>query len=228
MIPKIIWQTYKTKSLPRNSIECVKTWQDKNPGFSYNYYDDEMCESFISENFSQEFVNMYKSLPYGVMKADAWRIAVIYIHGGIYADLDTICIIPAEEWLKDYDLVAAVETPNGTIGNFTFAATPKHPALLCCIEELLNNYNCPNYLNKSERTPTPIQNYGAHAFHAGISKYIQSNNLLNGKIYSFDDNAFTPYPSEKTFVRHLVASLSWKDNYDSWRVEQQRDFNIGY
>ena len=151
MIPKIIWQTYKTKLPPPDSLDCIKTWKDKNPGFLYNYYDDEMCESFISENFSEEFVNMYKSLPYGVMKSDAWRIAIIYVYGGVYADLDTNCIVPADEWLKDYSFVAAVETPPGIIGNFTFAATPKHPALLCCINQLLENYNSPNYLNKLEK-----------------------------------------------------------------------------
>jgi mannosyltransferase OCH1-like enzyme len=228
MIPKIIWQTYKTKLPPNDSLEPIKSWTNKNPGFSWNYFDDEKCESFISENFPQEFVNMYRSLPYGVMKADAWRIAIIYIYGGVYADLDTVCLVPIEEWIKDYSFVAAIETPIGAIGNFTFAAEPKHPIIKSCLDQLLLNYNDENYLKKIPENITPIQNYGAAAFHSGITNYLKNqNNMDRIKIYDFHDNAFTPFPSHKTFVHHLVASISWKNDYNSWREQEKKDFNIG-
>lgn len=221
MIPKIIWQTYKAKLPPEDSIEPIKSWIEKNPDYTWYYFDDVKCESFISDHFSQEFVNMYRSLPYGVMKADAWRIAILYVYGGVYADTDTICLVPIDEWVKDYSFVAAIETPHGTIGNFTFASEPKHPILYDCLEQLLINYNNPNYLDKIEPTGTPIQNYGANAFHTGVTKNL---NLPNIKIYQFDDNAFTPNPSHKTFVHHLTGSIMWNNNYDSWKIQQQHDF----
>jgi hypothetical protein len=121
-----------------------------------------------------------------------------------------------------------VETPNGTIGNFTFAAEPRHPILYSCLQQLLINYNDPNYLDKIELTGTPIQNYGAHAFHNGIIEYFKNNNALNIKIYDFHDNAFTPIPTHKTFVHHLTASVLWSNHYDSWRKIQKEHFNIGY
>jgi mannosyltransferase OCH1-like enzyme len=229
MIPKIIWQTYKTKLPPAISISSIKTWIEKNPDYTLYYFDDEKCERFICDHFSQEFVNMYRSLPFGVMKSDAWRIAIVYIYGGIYTDLDTDCLKPADEWLKDYSFVAAEETPEGTVANFTFAAESKHPILYSCLEQLLENYNCENYLNKVAKTETPIQNYGAHAFHAGVKKYCDQNGDSDKiKIYKFHDNAFTPFPSDKTFVNHLVGSISWSNGYDSWRKIQKRHFNVGY
>ena len=223
MIPKILWQTYKTKFPPKVSENCIKSWLNNNPGYEWYYFDDERCERFISDHFTQEFVDMYKSLPYGVMKSDAWRIAILYVYGGIYADLDTICIVPADEWIKDYSFVASVETTNGTIGNFTFASEPKHPIVYSCLEQLLINYKSDNYLDKLYKTGTPIQNYGAHAFHVGITNYCKSNDLTGIKIYQFDDNAFTPSPSDKTFVHHLTGSVFWHE-YDSWKQQQQRDF----
>ena len=228
MIPNIIWQTYKTKFPPFESIQPIKTWIDKNPGFSWNYFDDAKCEQFISDHFSQEFVEMYRLLPFGVMKADAWRIAIVYIYGGVYADLDTNCLVPINDWIKDYSFVASEETPGGTIGNFTFAAEPRHPILYNCLEQLLINYNSENYLNKKYHLDTPIQNYGAHAFHAGITEYCKNNDTSNIKIYEFHDNAFTPMPSHKTFVHHLTASVTWSANYDSWRKIQKQHFNINY
>jgi mannosyltransferase OCH1-like enzyme len=138
--------------------------------------------------------------------------------------LDTNCIVPAKEWLKEYSFVAAVETPHGTVGNFTFASEPKHPILYNCLEQLLKNYNDPNYLDKIKKTGTPIQNYGANAFHVGVSKNLNLNNI---KIYTYDDNAFTPNPTEKSFVQHLTGSVFWDNNvYDSWKQQQKNDFGI--
>jgi mannosyltransferase OCH1-like enzyme len=225
MIPKLLWQTYKSKFPPNDSISSIKTWLNLNPNYQWYYFDDVKCSQFISDHFSSEFVDMYNSLPYGVMKADAWRIAIIYVYGGVYADIDTRCLVPIDYWTKDYSFIAAVETPGGTIGNFTFAAEPNHPIIQSCLEHLLINYNDPNFMNHPH---TPIQNYGAHAFHAGIKKYCESNTLDNIKIYDFHDNAFTPIPSHKTFVHHLAGSIVWSNNYDSWRKQQKNDFKIGY
>jgi hypothetical protein len=141
--------------------------------------------------------------------------------------LDTNCIVPAKEWLKEYSFVAAVETPHGTIGNFTFAAKAKHPILYSCLEQLLENYNSDNYLDKKVKTGTPIQNYGARAFYNGITKYCESNKVESIKIYTYDDNAFTTNPTEKSFVQHLTGSVFWDNNvYDSWKQQQKNDFGI--
>jgi mannosyltransferase OCH1-like enzyme len=37
---------------------------------------------------------MVKSFPKGVMIADFWRYSIMYSHGGIYLDLDTLPVKP--------------------------------------------------------------------------------------------------------------------------------------
>jgi mannosyltransferase OCH1-like enzyme len=226
MIPKLIWQTYKAKIPPKEAIESIKTWITKNNTYSWYYMDDYACQKFITEHFSDEFVDMYKSLPYGVMKSDAWRIAVIYVYGGVYADLDTECVVPIDLWSKDKDLIVSYEPPTvDGIVNFVFASAPQHPALLNCLEQLLINYNGPNYLDKLNPTGMPVQNYGQHAFYAGIKKYIQNNpNDDKVKIFSLEENAFTPYKDHRTLVHHKTGSMFWGNNYDSWRRKQVQDF----
>jgi mannosyltransferase OCH1-like enzyme len=226
VIPKIIWQTYKSKELPINALDCVQSWIKINPDYEWIYFDDEKCERFISDHFSPEFVSMYQSLPYGVMKADAWRIAIIYVYGGIYADLDTECIQPIKNWTENKNLVVSVEPPNEiNIVNFCFAAVAKHSALYYCLENLLINYNGDNFLDKIEKTGTPIQNFGQHAFYCGIKKYFDENpNDDTAKLYTLHDNAFTPFKNEKTLVHHRTASVTWNINYDSWKEQQKKDF----
>lgn len=198
-----------------------------NPKHEWYYMDDFKCQNFIQDHFSSNFIEMYNSLPYGIMKSDAWRIAVIYIYGGVYADIDTVCLKPIDDWTDDCDLIVSEEPPTKNIANFCFAAIPKHPAILLALEFLLQNYNNPNFLDKLEKTGTPIQNFGQEAFDRAIKTYTQNDNHRI-KIFSLDDNAFTPGKNQKSLVWHKTASVMWNNGYESWRKEQQRDFGINF
>jgi mannosyltransferase OCH1-like enzyme len=41
---------------------------------------------------------MFKEYPIGVMRADFWRYAILYIYGGIYLDIDTQPLLSIEKW----------------------------------------------------------------------------------------------------------------------------------
>ena len=73
-------------------------WVMKNPNFNFYFYDDEKIYSFLRENFGTEVLEIVKSFPKGVMRADFWRYALMYVRGGIHMDLDTICLKPVEKW----------------------------------------------------------------------------------------------------------------------------------
>lgn len=242
MIPRVLWQTYKTKLPPKKSVSAIASWFDVNPSLKWGYMDDEQCEHFIKEHFDNEFYKMYSSLPFGVMKSDVWRVAVVYVYGGIYSDLDTTCLKPVEEWLiPDVNLITYIERPNGSICNYTFASTPQHPALRTVLDTFVQLYNSPSFLSKESKTP--IQDFGAHGWSLGILKHY---NLLDQMtkggehyntveqvkkektyFYPFESKAFCSFPNSDTYVYHECASLSWtNDDYDSWRIEQKKQFDI--
>lgn len=237
MIPKIIWQTYKTPVPPAQSAELIKSWLDLNPDYTWYYFDDEKCQKFIQDHFDDSFYQMYISLPIGVMKSDVWRIAVVYIYGGIYADLDTKCLVSANSWITDSeDLVVGVETPHGALNNFVFAAASRHPALKTVLETLMDLYNSPYFLDKN--SPTPVQDFGANAWSYGILKHYgleNSDSMSKGgefynlneqvknektKFFPYNSHAMTPIPTNKSYVWHQTASVSWSSGYASWRQEQ--------
>ena len=57
-----------------------------------------------------DYLTFSQSLPVGVMRGDLWRYMVIYIYGGVYADLDTECWEPISVWMKDeYDMIVCPE-----------------------------------------------------------------------------------------------------------------------
>lgn len=241
MIPKIIWQTYKTEYPPEQSRESIKTWLTLNSEYEWCYMDDRVCDSFIKDNFSDEFYQMYCALPLGVMRADVWRVCVVYIYGGVYSDVDTRCLKPIKQWIRpEHELVICVETEWGALVNFTFAAKPKHPALYSVLETFLNHYNSPRYLNTD--FGSPVQNFGADAFVVGIlnhyglldhmskgAEYYNSLNQVkeeNAYFYSYQSRAFSPVITNDTFVHHQTASVFWAGEYQSWRKQQNDLFGV--
>ena len=243
MIPKIIWQTYKTARPPERAIKNIKSWTTHNPHHKYRYSNDQQCENFIRDYFDTNFFSMYKSLPIGVMKADVWRAAVVYQFGGIYADLDTECRGPASKWIdKNDSLVVTVENKTGAIGNYVFAAIPKHPAIYSVLENFVEIYQSDSFLNK--RSQTPVQDFGAHGWSIGILKYYGLNEpeiMQSGgeeynkclrviadrtKFYPSESKILSAYPNENTLVYHQTASVFWLEGYESWRKEQERQLGV--
>ena len=49
-IPLKIFQTWETKTLPKNMIITTEKIRNCNPEFEYFLYDDNECENFIKKN----------------------------------------------------------------------------------------------------------------------------------------------------------------------------------
>ena len=159
MIPKILWQTAKSKNYINdgNNRQLLKSFIINNPNIDIMFMDDDECDIFIKSNFSQEIYDMYRSLPLGVMRADFWRVAVIYINGGIYSDTDVFCKKSIDGLINDKDLVLLTE-PNTSdnVSNFFFAATPKHPVLKEIIDEMVGGFA----ISFNDDTHLFVQNFG--------------------------------------------------------------------
>lgn len=166
MIPSILWQTAKT--VDDCNTRLIKTWVLKNPSLDYRFMDDNACKNFIRDNFSDEVFVVYNSLPLGIMRADMWRLAVMYVHGGIYADTDTECIKCIDELLKDKDTVICHEHETGSfISNYFFAAKPKHQLFKDAIDEMVRNFHIAFDINSK----LLVQNFGMSSFQVAFNKY---------------------------------------------------------
>ena len=100
-IPKIIWLTAKAPSLSFLSADqafCVDSWRRLNPEYTIIYHNDTEAEHFMCTKLEAKLCNTYRQMPLPVMKADMWRYAVLYIHGGVYADINAEDRVPIQEW----------------------------------------------------------------------------------------------------------------------------------
>ena len=155
IIPKKLFQTWHSKTLPPKMQENVAAIQRQNPELEYFLYDDNDCANYIKKHFSDEVVDAYNKLLPGAYKADLWRYCVMYIDGGVYLDIKYKCV----DGFKFIDIMDrehfVLDRYNfwkpGTYGiyNAFIVAKRENPVLMKAIQAIVRNtqtnfygYNC--------------------------------------------------------------------------------------
>jgi len=136
-IEKTIWQTYETtyEELPQYAKESIGTWKHMNPDWDHGYMSGSDREQFFRVNFPENVYNTYMNLPLGVMKAGLWRFAILYIYGGVYADMDTHCKSPISSWLSDEnDVLLDIERDTPWLATQVIAAKAGSPIMKAAID----------------------------------------------------------------------------------------------
>ena len=72
LIPKKIYQSWKTKNIPDFLEKNVNIIISLNPEYEYLLYDDEHCRNFLLENFGINYANAFDVLIPGAFKCDFW------------------------------------------------------------------------------------------------------------------------------------------------------------
>ncbi len=145
-IPRNLFQTWTTKQISNNFNILSQTWREQNPHYAYFLYDDEDCEKFIKTNFNENVYNAYVKIIPGAFKADLWRYCILYIYGGIYVDIDTMCLGKIDDFLnEDIEFMTPIDLNNCpyygkyNLFNCFIASTPKHAILKLCIDKIVDN-----------------------------------------------------------------------------------------
>jgi hypothetical protein len=87
-IPKIIHQTWKRKDLPQKFSQRVQQWIQLHPDFEYMFYDDDDLYNLVKQHFPK-YLTFYNEMSSMIERVDFARYIMLYVSGGIYADIDT-------------------------------------------------------------------------------------------------------------------------------------------
>lgn len=109
-LPRKIWQIFSTPahstSKPPNSIDPkslgdTTSWIGLNPGYQYELLGAASADAFVVRHFSHDKAVMqtYFALQNPGLKTDLLRYLVLWVEGGVYADLDTWAIKPVDLWV---------------------------------------------------------------------------------------------------------------------------------
>jgi len=143
-IPRNIFQTWKSDNeLTERQRAAQKSWREFNPGWGYSFYDDTRSEEFVKEFYS----DYYKVWPIltPVERADLWRYLIVHKYGGVYADIDTVCLRSLDDVIdSEIDMVMFFETfkfePPFVFPMWVqwfFGSTPNNPIMLEVCDEIV-------------------------------------------------------------------------------------------
>ena len=190
MIPKIIYQTWKTKNLSPEQILIKNKIKELNPEYDIILYDDNDIDIFIKNNYDIEIYNTFKLIKIGAMKADYWRLLILYKYGGIYLDFDSSINKSLNELIRDDDdAIISRERNLGYFIQWCLIFSKEHPILLDCINRVTKNINnC--YLNKKKMSSKDLLYCsGPGSLTDSINSVLKPHyNKLTNNLYFENDN----------------------------------------
>lgn len=201
MIPKNIFQTNRSQEYVDNNqiLKSAQTTWKIQKGFRYYFFDDNQMKQFMLDHFDERVNEAFDLCPMMVMKADLWRYCVIYIHGGIYADSDTIRKKSMTEFVNhDVDLVIFGEDNKlnqQCFCQWIFAAPVNSPILKAIIDECVTRI-----LNTHEfkGLNTILNTTGPSMFTNIIENYLKNRGFV---LYAHkEDYAWKLTPNKHVFV----------------------------
>ncbi len=141
-IPKIIMQTWKNRQIPvkwRSSARSIKKYMSD---WKHVLMTDDDNREFIKEHFP-DFLSHYDKFPYNIQRADAIRACWLYIHGGIYMDLDIEILRPLDSLFNEPFGIYLVNSGNFSsyATNSFMACQPRHHIWLEYIEQMKKPLN---------------------------------------------------------------------------------------
>lgn len=182
MIPKtihLIWIGDQSKR-PQTWMD---TWAAMNPDYTVEIWDNEKVQGtqwILGDHINGWFDREINGA------ADVLRWELLFRHGGLAFDADSICIRPLEDWLLAPSSFAAWENEiarPGLIAAGALGFTAKHPLLAQIIQDI-------------RRDPNP---YDAMAWQKvgplRLTQSVRNINYIN----------LTVYPSHYFFPRHLTG-----------------------
>jgi len=216
VIPRKIWQTWKTHELPPKMKECIDTLKNNHPEFEYKMFDNEECRTFIKEFFPDEVLVAYDALIPGAYKADLWRYCVLYIYGGIYLDVKiqfTSGFTLNSLLDKEYIVKDGMFTKNGieyaSIYTGVMVCKKANPLILNAIVNVIYNVST-KFMGKNPWQPT--------------GPFLLGNNL-NIPVDKIDFIFYGLNGSET--IRDTTGKVI-SVNYPEYRTEQKSALQQGY
>jgi hypothetical protein len=235
-IPKIIFQTWETKDLSpvlNTSIDLIKK---NNIDYQHYLFDAKDRYDFIKDNFSDKILKVYDAIIPGALKSDFWRYCILYIYGGIYCDIDMICMNSFDNAIKDdIEFVTPIDlgSDNCTKNNYFLVNAfigiiPKHNLMKLCIDKIVDTV-INNRYNKSWNA---LDMTGPGVLGRMFNQYLsrnQESDLRNLEgIYYIDKVINNKIETYKISLLNFNKSTEFISNHEDTIILQNKNGNLHY
>jgi mannosyltransferase OCH1-like enzyme len=152
-----IWIDFKNEmnknpEIPSKYMDRIKKCAEINSDFNFKIWNGFECRQLIKDNYPQ-YLNMYDNFKNPIIRCDIARLFILYHYGGIYMDMDRICVKSLSKLIekyKYYDVLLCKPEKELYLNNdFIFSRNAKSDFIFYCIKSL-KTYNLPSFLNSIE------------------------------------------------------------------------------
>lgn len=218
-VPRILHQTWKTHEVPESLQPLRQAWLKITPDYQHPLYDDADLRNIIQTHFPR-YLSSYDSFTQNIERVDFARPALLYLYGGVYADLDTEPLRNIDVWLQQGKVVLGrepLEHSRGLYGrevvlcNAFIISPPRQQVWLDFMDYIVAHYE-PYY--------KPVENTGPMA----LTKFYEAHPDKFSNTVITDPCVFFPVLSDgstsqgcnldEAYVRHL-----WRN---TWVVQGTR------
>lgn len=91
-VPKIIHQTWKDEQPPEHLKLMQETVIQAHTDYEYKFWTDSDIDVFLQTNYPNIFKFYHDTFFYTIQKIDFIRLLLLYHFGGVYIDLDSVCV----------------------------------------------------------------------------------------------------------------------------------------
>jgi GR25 family glycosyltransferase involved in LPS biosynthesis len=181
-ITKIIYISHKELK----HIEIYsKRWEFLNPTWKVKLYNDELCEKFLLNEYSQLHLDIFKFLKDGSIKCDFWRLCVLYKYGGLYVDADILPLVPLDKYIEDDDHFVTCIIKHRFYNPHFIMAQKEDTDIKNIIDQYINYY--------TSNVEYSYNNYSIVTFFSNFFNYDFDKEgvyFLNNKKYKFLKNVY--------------------------------------
>jgi len=138
MIPKDIYICYKNIE----DLEIYsKKWRLLNPDMEVHLYDDIKCIQFFRDYYPPIFLEIFLYIRDGPIKADFWRLCILFIFGGCYVDADIEPFVPLSNYIQfDEYFVTCLSGFKNSYNPHIICCEKQNKIIHSCICEYLRYY----------------------------------------------------------------------------------------
>lgn len=211
-IPKIIFQTWKTRHLPPEVEALRQKIATMNPGYTMMLYDDTDIDIFIKTHFDNRVYSNFRKLNVGAAKADFWRYCALYVCGGVYLDMDSEITRPLDELIEAGDHCIITRESNPYIfNNWMMVFEKGHPIMKATIDRCC--YNIENQVSNDICYLTGPSGPYTDAIHdVMLPMYSKKQHLY----FESDENLNAELNNRNNSVRCRFYKVDWGE-YAKWK-----------
>ena len=186
MIPKTIFQTWKTQNLPKKVSRLHDKMLKLNPDYQHIIYTDSQMDDYMHSNTDGDLKKVYFKLNNIVAKADLWRYTVLLNEGGIYLDIDSEIVKPLSKLISTNDrAIITAERNKNLFVQWALIFQKGHPILLRTLENIIRAVHQEKF--KNDHHSLTVKTYAS----AITDLSMENNNPIDwGKIIEKTDSTY--------------------------------------